>query len=370
MRGLVWFSGFWRKTTLFGKTFTLSLMLALGVALMGEGSEWLLELIPGSENLPGSKSLKEAAVWLIVIVVTAVIGSYLLSRITTGAIRRLNLAVGGLSRGEMDTRIHGDDPNRGDEVGELARGFNQMADSISEILESERRLMRDISHEMRSPLARLKLALALLERKVEMSPLKTADDYLKQMERDIELMDEMVCQLLEQARLEVMSKVPFEKTGLDLSKIVAASAAGFSLDNTENRKRVITDVPENLPYVGNEVLLRRICDNLIKNALRYTDAGTEVKISLKQGFNSVRLIIEDHGPGVDEEHLQKIFRPFYRVETARDRASGGFGLGLSIVRQGVDLHGGAIEARNKPAPGRGLIVSVVLPVAPLPHEHN
>jgi len=203
-----------------------------------------------------------------------------------------------------------------------------------------------------------------------MSPPKTAVDYLNQMDRDIGLMDEMVCQLLEEARLEVMSKVPLEKTDIDLSKIVTTSAAGFSLDNSENSKNVITDVPESLPYVGNELLFRRICDNLIKNALRYTAPGTEVKISLKEGFEFVRLTIEDQGPGVEEEHLQKIFRPFYRVEAARDRASGGFGLGLAIVRQGVDLYGGAIEARNKPAPGRGLIVSVVLPAAPAHHEGN
>lgn len=370
MRGLTRVIGFWRKTTLFGKTFTLSLMLALGVALMGEGSEWLLDIIPGYKNLPGSDALKEAALWLIVIVVTAVIGSYFLSRVTTGAIKRLNQAVVGLSRGEMGTRIQGDDPNRGDEVGELARGFNQMADRISAILESEHRLLRDISHEMRSPLARLKIALALLEKKVEMSPPKTADDYLKQMDRDIGLIDEMVCQLLEQARLEVMSKVPLEKTDIDLSKIVAASAAGFALNNSENGKSVTTSVPESLPYVGNEVLLRRICDNLIKNALYYTAAGTEVTVRLKHGFQSIVLTVEDHGPGVDEEHLQKIFRPFYRAESARDRASGGFGLGLAIVRQGVDLHGGKIEARNKPAPDRGLIISAVLPAAPDLRENN
>ncbi len=365
---------FWSETSLFWKIFLLSTGLALTVVLLGEGAEDLPRKLLFERLFPdtpaGHKKAAEAVSWGVAIILSALGGGLILSRITAGPLKRLQAAVEKLSRGHLASRVAGPDAERGDEIGQLARGFNQMADNLTTLLATERRLMRDISHELRSPLARMKMALALMEKRGDGHG--AAESYRRQLNKDIQLMDEMVDELLEEARLESMNLSdngespaggPSEPpAGVDLALIVQESVDRLAWPAQNEGKTIALSRPEAAPLLGHETLLRRIVDNLVKNALTHTPPKTAVSVHLKAFPEQLALEISDQGPGVPPEQLEHIFRPFYRADASRNRSSGGFGLGLAIVRQAVRVHHGQVRAAN--APGGGLTVTVTLPRPP------
>ena len=360
---------FWNGLPLFWKTFVLSMTLAVSVVIIGEVPEDLIEDLFEDLKVPISSNLQEAALWLIAIVASSLAGSLVLSRIVTGALTRIQPVIEHLSEGELDSRVTGPDLERGDEIGSLGRSFNKMADSLSALLESEQTLIRDISHEMRSPLTRMKMALALLAQDLG-EPSEAVDSYIKQIEKDIDRMENMVGQMLERARLEGMGNSGLEKNMFDLTGLVETCVADHSLNASAGDKRILVERSEGVTYWGNEMLLRRALDNLIKNALHYTAAGTAVTVHLHSAPGFLMLAVSDHGPGIPEDHLENIFRPFYRVDSARDRNSGGFGLGLAIARQAAELHGGHLTAANiqpddSGRPG-GLKMTLALPLVCAP----
>ncbi len=358
----------WDRMPLFWKTYLLSLVLVTLVVVLGEGAEDLAESFTAGLVLSeGGEDQGEFVIWLITILITSLAGGLVLSRVTTGALTRLRAAAEKLSLGLLETRLTGSDLDRGDEVGELARTFNHMADRLTGLLDSQRRLLRDISHELRSPLARLELSLALLEGKGSLtSSSAEADRYLGQMGRDVRLLADLSGELLERARLEAFGEAAetagtYERTELDLAEIVAEAAEGWRLAAEVEGKVVrLAHWPETVSYRGNGVLLHCLVDNLIRNALRYTAAGTAVEVRLTADPEKVTLEIADRGPGIAPEHLENIFQPFYRVDPSRDRHSGGLGLGLAIVRRAALFHHGEVRAANNPE--GGLTVTVTLPV--------
>jgi signal transduction histidine kinase len=284
------------------------------------------------------------------VLAAAALMSWWLALHLTAPLRDLQRAVERFGRGDLSARVKS---TRGDEVGRLARTFDRMAGRIETLLHAERRLLLDISHELRSPLARLGVAVELA---------RSGEDReaaLNRIQKESDRLNALVGQLLEVTRAEGdPASLRREPVRLDelVGEIVEdsaieASARGCSLRYEEPAAVVVEGDPE---------LLRRATENVIRNAIRYAPRETAVEISLARRDGRAVLAVRDYGPGVPEEALPRLFDAFYRVDTARERTSGGAGLGLSIARRAVELHRGAIRARNA---SPGLEVALELPAA-------
>jgi two-component system sensor histidine kinase CpxA len=232
-----------------------------------------------------------------------------------------------------------------------------MAERIEALISSQKRLLADISHELRSPLARLSVALELARKNVvDGRPAPALD----RIEQESDRMNQLVGQLLTLTRLESgAERVPPETVALEDLLQQVIDDADFEAKSLGKRVHAIH--MDQCRVKGSSELLRSAVENVIRNAIRYTGEGTAVEVSLNWRLDTAVLTVRDHGPGVPEEELKHIFEPFYRVSEARERASGGVGLGLSIADRTVKLHGGAIRAENT---GEGLLITIDLPLAP------
>lgn len=275
-------------------------------------------------------------------------------------LRELEGATSRIAQGDFSARV-GDIPSKGgDELQKLGASFNTMAEHMERLLESQKRLLVDISHELRSPLQRLHIALALIEKRGE-GHVDGAS--LEQAHQDIRTLDAMVEELFVLTRSE--SGVEVNKEVVRLKELLA------SLIHTENfewaeEDRNITLQGEEADVYGNARLLARAIRNLIHNALRYSPERSQVDVSLARESKEAVLRVRDHGPGVPEEDLENIFLPFYRTDAARERVSGGTGLGLSIVRRVAEEHQGSCVAAN--AADGGLVMTLCLPLYEVPEN--
>jgi two-component system, OmpR family, sensor histidine kinase CpxA len=280
---------------------------------------------------------------------------YLLARYLTAPILRLRQASQMLATGDMSTRAAQGMELRQDELGDLIRDFNVMAGRIEELISRQRQLIYDISHELRSPLSRLTVALDLGRQR------KGPDPAFDRMERDLERLNEMIGRLLTIARLDTAA-IPVEMSPLDLTELVSQIVhdAGF-----ESQKRnVVVGLKAEEPFVvrGNAELLHSAIENVIRNAIYYTTPGASVEVELQgreaNGKSFVSLTVRDFGAGVSPSDLANIFQPFYRAAEARDRASGGAGLGLAIADRVIRIHDGTISAENASPPGLRINISI------------
>jgi len=278
----------------------------------------------------------------------------------TAPIRRLRAAAQRLAGGDLTARV-GTGPVKGrDEIAALGRDFDLMAGRIEELMTAQQHLLRDISHELRSPLARLNVALELARQRSS----EEASSALERIGREAERLNDLIGQLLTLAQLESggdrMAREP-----VSLTHLVRAIAADANFEAQTRGRTVRAVVDDVLTVQGSEEMLRQGIENVVRNAVRYTAASTQVEISVSRCRNNsgeVALIrVRDRGPGVPEEALSRMFLPFYRVADARDRQTGGTGIGLAITERAVRLHGGTVTATN--APDGGLIVEIVLPAA-------
>lgn len=267
-------------------------------------------------------------------------------------LRRLQRALDAFGRGGLATRIGS---TRRDEIGQLARTFDEMAHRIESLLASERRLIQDVSHELRSPLTRLGLAVRLGrggDREAAMGRIKKEADRLSA------LVDELLRLNSAEEDPHARRRDPVPLDGLleDVVEACAveAEAKGCRVDLWVDAPAVVAGDPE---------LIRRAVENVLRNAVRHAPDGTAVDVSLRSDASFATVIVRDHGEGVPEEHLGDILKPFFRIQDDRSRSSGGVGLGLAIARRAVELHGGAIAASNA---GPGLLVSIRLPLAGSP----
>lgn len=304
---------------------------------------------------PGITRAGIALRWSIPILVSGLI-CYLLTRYLTTPILRLREASQHLAAGDLSSRAAVDMEMRRDEFGSLVRDFNTMAVRIEELVSRQRQLLYDISHELRSPLARLNVALDLGRQR------KGGDPAFDHMEQDIGCLDEMIERLLTVARLDT-SAPPITMTRIDLTGLVSqvVRSAEFEL---QERNGAIRLVSQKQYFVqGNAELLHSAMENVIRNAVRYSgpDNSVDVKLEAAATPGFVRILVRDYGHGVPESDLTKIFQPFYRVAGDRNRESGGTGLGLAITDRVVRAHNGTISARN--APPIGLEIEIRLPLA-------
>ncbi|WP_263417026.1 ATP-binding protein [Terriglobus albidus] len=289
--------------------------------------------------------------WSVALCVSGLI-CYLLARYLTAPILQLREASQQLAGGNLSTRAAPAISLRKDELGDLVRDFNSMAMRLEELISRQRQLISDVSHELRSPLARLNVALDLGRER------KGSDPAFDHMEEDLGLLDEMIGRLLTIAKLD-MSAPQVPMTSVDVTALVRQVVRNAEFESREATGGVRMLVEGQCFVHGNAELLQSAIENVVRNAIRYSEPGTSVEVSLTCDGSFTRLTVSDHGPGVPETELSRIFEPFYRVKDARDRQSGGAGLGLAIAERVIRIHGGTIRAEN--ASPHGLQIEMVLP---------
>lgn len=284
---------------------------------------------------------------------------FLLARSLTAPIVRLRAATQKLANGELSARAGPAGAGRRDEIAGLVRDFDGMAERLENLVNAQSRLLNDISHELRSPLARLSVALGLARQRTG----PEAAGNLDRIELEANRLNELIGRLLVLARMEGGDH-DSQRAPVRLGDLVCDVAKDAAFEAQGRHCRVDCQVAEDSFVLGNAALLHSAVENVVRNAMRYTHEGTEIQIELDRSglANGPEAVIRvsDRGPGVPEESLSKLFRPFYRLDDARNRQTGGVGLGLSITERAVRLHGGSVKAQNRP--GGGLVVEIRLPV--------
>lgn len=283
---------------------------------------------------------------LLVILVIGGIFCFWLARYLTTPLLKLRTTTNDLAEGNLGARVANKLTKRRDEVGQLGRDFNGMAERLESMVKAQQRLLGDISHELRSPLARLGVALGLARQRSGAE----ANGALDRIERESDNLNEMISQLLELTRLESGTDGR-KRTTVDLASLVRDVAEDADYEARSVNRSVQVVWTERCTISGIEDLLRSAVENVVRNAVRFTPEGTAVEVALQRqnggGENFAVICVRDRGKGVPEESLEKIFRPFYRAEDARDRQSGGgTGLGLAITERAVRMHGGSVKAAN------------------------
>lgn len=284
---------------------------------------------------------------------------YWLSRYLTKPIINLRSVVHQLASGDLTARVGSSIGNRKDEIADLGKDFDLMAERLCSLIDSQKRLISDVSHELRSPLARLNVALTLARKRAGEKAISALD----RIELESERLNILIEQLLTLARLESNKEV-IETKAIKLDQLVQDVVADADFEAQSTQRSVVISSMEKISLVANEELLRRAIENVLRNAIRYTPVDTEVEVSLTQekfiGTAYAVIRVRDHGEGVPEKALKELFRPFYRIADARDRQSGGAGLGLAIVEKAIKAHKGEVSASN--TIDGGLLVEIRLPI--------
>ena len=272
---------------------------------------------------------------------------YALALHLTSPVRALQRAVDRFGKGDLAARAPG---ARRDELGQLARTFNQMADRIQTLVNAERRLLMDISHELRSPLARLSVAIELARGRDNATS-------LDRIQKEADRLNALVDELLEVTRAEGDPAHRRMET-IQVDDVLAAVVEDSQIEAASHGCRVTLESVEATAMRGDPELLRRAVENIVRNAIRYAPPDTSIDVRLETKNGAAHITVRDYGPGVPEDALPFLFEAFYRVDSDRNRSSGGVGLGLSIARRAVELHRGAIHAENAHP---GLRVKIDLP---------
>lgn len=282
-----------------------------------------------------------------------------LARSLTSPIRRLREATCRIAQGDFSARIGGKANKPGDEIVDLGRDFDMMAEQIEKLIQTQKRLQRDISHELRSPLARMNVALALARQRSG----HESEYPLDRIEKEIDRLDDLIGQLLTLASLESRTNKP-KMFPINLCDLVKEVAEDSNFETLGKGKSVRITHTQKVTVLGSAELLHSALENIVRNAIHYTKDNTEVEVALstQKEWNKDWGIIKvrDHGPGVPEKYLEHLCKPFFRVGEARDRKSGGSGIGLAIAEQAIRLHSGTLTAVNSDA--GGLIMEISIPV--------
>jgi two-component system, OmpR family, sensor histidine kinase CpxA len=284
---------------------------------------------------------------------------YLLARYLTAPVVRLRAATQRLAAGDLSARAGGLAARRRDEMAQLVRDFDTMAERLEAAVHAQARLLNDISHELRSPLARLNVASALAHQRAGVE----AHSALERIDLEAERLNELIGGLLTIARLDSGNDAR-QKSPILLGEMIEGIAADANFEAQGRNCGVESVIKEDCLVMGSPLLLHSAIENVVRNAARYTEEGSSVKITLERSSSNsgaeaiIRIV--DSGPGVPEDALDKLFRPFYRIDDARGRQTGGVGLGLAITERAVRLHGGSVKASNRPE--GGLQVEIRLPL--------
>ena len=333
-----------------------------GLTLDGKRYILVIEVPPGPRVFFGPHEIP--GLGILIFVVSSGLVCYLLARSVTSPVTRLRRAAQGLAAGDLSARTGAPAGGPGDEIVELMRDFDRMAERLEGLVDSQSRLLKDVSHELRSPLARLSVALGLARQR--QTP--EIEGQLNRIELEADRLNQLIQRLLTIARLESGTD-GIRKTSLSLRELVEQVAHDAEFESAGRQCRVTADGNGEDEYLveGDPDLLRSAVENVVRNATRYTAPGTTVEAKLERrpslnGNGEEMLIrVSDSGPGVPDDALAKIFEPFYRIDDARNRQTGGAGLGLSIAARAIRLHGGQITASNRKE--GGLQVEIRIPAS-------
>jgi two-component system sensor histidine kinase CpxA len=292
---------------------------------------------------------------LSIAILTAAVTSLLLARYLSAPIVRLQKASRSLAAGALDTRVGAPSTRRRDEVGTLARDFDAMAERLQALVTAKETLLRDVSHELRSPLARIRMALALAERRCGVE--SQAD--LARIEREAERLDALVGQVMTLTRLRTTSAPRRDIVRLDTVVGDVVDDARFEYPDA----RIEYTASGEVLLRGDADGLKSAVENVVRNAVIYGDRTKPIEVRVDARPKSVAVSVSDRGPGVPEAELTRIFEPFYRTDKSRDHRQDGQGIGLAITTRVTELHGGKVRAANR-AEG-GLIITIELPLDPL-----
>jgi len=322
-----------------------------------DGTEY--RMVPDFQAVTLGRVLRRPRVIALPLVFAAVVSGLvclLLARYLTAPIGRLRRATETYAAGDLNPRVAPTLGSRKDEIADLARAFDHMAQRLQGLMSSQRQLLSDVSHELRSPLARLQVALGLARQRAD----GRATAEFDRIERETELLNDLIGQLLSLSRLESGVMKP-EREPVDIGEILSAVAADADFEARANNRRVEVDQVAPTVIQGDAALLHSAIENIVRNAVRYTAENTTVRLSLDRGGDRVKgltIRIRDYGPGVPADMLPRLFEPFVRVDDARERSRGGYGLGLAIAQKAIRLHGGEVTARNEPDGGLSVVITL------------
>lgn len=273
----------------------------------------------------------------------------------TRPIRHLREATNQFAEGKLDTRVMHNIGNRKDEITDLARDFDHMAEQIQKLVATQKRLLNDVSHELRSPLARLQMAIEMRRQQPD-----KAEELMRRIEKESQRLDELVGELLTLSRLEA-NVHKNENDYLDINGLVASIADDARFEAENQNKQVVFNPNNEVLISGSIELLRRAVENVIRNAIYYTPEQTQVSITMSHDHDYIVITVCDSGTGVKVEKLSDLFQPFVRISDSDQNVKiPGYGLGLAIARRAIELHNGTIKAYNHPQ--GGLCVEMRIPI--------
>jgi signal transduction histidine kinase len=304
----------------------------------------------------------DGAVIVALMLAGAGVVSWITARTLARPLSRLSGAARDFGAGKLDTRV---DLARSDEIGDVAAAFDEMAERVTTLLRAEKELLANVSHELRTPLARIRVALEIAEE----GDAETARAALGDIAEDLGELERLISDVLTAARLDLgegpsgSGIPPLRRERIDLVGMLDHAAARFRSAHPD--RLLVVAIAPGLPEVdGDPVLLRRVVDNLLENAHKYTPRIAEdVELRAAGGPDGVRIEVRDRGLGIAPEDLPHVFRPFFRADRSRTRATGGLGLGLALARRIVEAHAGTIALESRV--GEGTRAVVCLPAAPL-----
>ena len=297
-----------------------------------------------------------------VAIVVGGLTTFALVLLFTRPVVSLRKAARELATGKLNARVKAPSQKSrvfaGDEIANLMHDFNHMAERLESLVDAQKLLLRDVSHELRSPLARLSVALELAREDAD--PEMTA--HLDRIERETEKLNMLIGQLLTLSSMEALERQKNFQP-LSLNQLIERMIPDAQFEARQRQCSVIFHAEVECSVRGNEDLLYRAIENIVRNAIRYTDSGTQVEIDLsstKMGAEqAVMVSVSDRGPGIPADQLQAVFNPFRRVDSARSPDTGGFGVGLAIADRAVRLHGGDVAASARE--GGGAVIRMTLP---------
>jgi signal transduction histidine kinase len=281
-------------------------------------------------------SLLLLAPFYVLLLATVAVLYWLVTANIARPLRHLAGVVDRFGHGELTARAK---TRSVDEVGNLGRSFNTMAERIQTLLTTERQLLQDVSHELRSPLARLTFEAEMVRKTTDRDATAT------RLRHEIERLSELVATLIDMARVEGEAGT-VEMGDVDLSDLMLSIAEDCNVETADRGCSISMTLPDAVNVHGNVELLRRAIENVIRNAIRYAPSGTAVEVVMQCDRDAVAISVRDRGPGIPSDLTDKIFDPFFRVDTSREEQTGGFGLGLAIARRAIRVHRGDITAQN------------------------
>jgi two-component system sensor histidine kinase CpxA len=278
--------------------------------------------------------------------------SYALAKVVSRPVRKLRAATVSLAKGDLDARVGDSMGKRRDELGMLGRDFDAMAEQLQRAAERQTELSRNISHELRSPLARMRVAVELARRKSGELP------EFDRLDLEAERLDALIGQILSYHRLE--GDAFAEHHALDVTDVINEVLENVNFEIGEEKVALDQRTTEDVRVNGYRSALLSAIENVVRNALRHGTGSSVVTVVLDATADDVLIDIEDDGPGVDDADLSKLFEPFFRTRaSAEANGNGGTGLGLAIAQRAIELNEGHIEARNRES--GGLAVAIRLP---------